>query len=122
MKECDLVMEGGITSGVVYPLALVELASQYRFRGVGGTSAGAIAAGLAAAAEYDSLRNGQDPDKREDRVFLPTKAGAGIAGRRSQPQICRRRQCGDSRVTASWQAERFSQSSSSTSIAGGVFS
>lgn len=51
-EECDLVMEGGVTSGVVYPLALVELASRFRFRGVGGTSAGAIAAGLAAAAEH----------------------------------------------------------------------
>jgi predicted acylesterase/phospholipase RssA len=56
--ECDLVMEGGVTSGVVYPLALVELASQYRFRGIGGTSAGAIAAGLAAAAEHGREHGG----------------------------------------------------------------
>ena len=33
--ECDLVMKGGITSGVVYPLAVTELAEVYRLR-VGG--------------------------------------------------------------------------------------
>jgi predicted acylesterase/phospholipase RssA len=50
--ECDIVMKGGVTSGVVYPYAILELARRYRFRSVGGTSAGAIAASLAAAAEY----------------------------------------------------------------------
>jgi hypothetical protein len=49
--ECDLVLKGGLTSGVVYPLAICELARTYRFRNLGGTSAGAIAAALAAAAE-----------------------------------------------------------------------
>ncbi len=49
---CDLVMKGGITSGAVYPLALTELAKRYRFANIGGTSAGAIAAAAAAAAEY----------------------------------------------------------------------
>ena len=49
---CDIVMKGGITSGVVYPLALVELSAKYRFANIGGTSAGAIAAAAAAAAEY----------------------------------------------------------------------
>lgn len=51
-KACDIVMKGGITSGVVYPLALVELSKKYRFSNIGGTSAGAIAAAAAAAAEY----------------------------------------------------------------------
>ena len=41
-RECDMIMKGGITSGVVYPRTAVELASQYRFRRLGGTSAGAI--------------------------------------------------------------------------------
>lgn len=50
--ECDVVMKGGITSGVLYPLAVCELAKTYRLRNVGGTSAGAIAAAAAAAAEY----------------------------------------------------------------------
>jgi predicted acylesterase/phospholipase RssA len=59
IPECDLVMKGGITSGVVYPFAILELARKYRFRGVGGTSAGAIAAAFVAAAEY--ARQNGDP-------------------------------------------------------------
>jgi predicted acylesterase/phospholipase RssA len=51
-KECDLVMKGGITSGVVYPLAVCRLATTHHLRQIGGTSAGAIAAATAAAAEY----------------------------------------------------------------------
>lgn len=51
-QQCDLVMKGGITSGVVYPPAILELARDYRFRSIGGTSAGAIAAAVTAAAEY----------------------------------------------------------------------
>lgn len=50
--ECDIVMKGGITSGVVYPAAIVALSAKFRFRNIGGTSAGAIAAALTAAAEY----------------------------------------------------------------------
>lgn len=51
-RSCDLVMKGGITSGVVYPHAVVELSREYRFKSIGGTSAGAIAAAASAAAEY----------------------------------------------------------------------
>lgn len=51
-RICDLVMKGAITSGVVYPLAVCELAKVYSFKNIGGTSAGAIAAAAAAAAEY----------------------------------------------------------------------
>ncbi len=58
--ECDLVMKGGITSGVVYPLAIHTLATRYRFRSIGGTSAGAMAAGAAAAAEYGRESGGMD--------------------------------------------------------------
>jgi predicted acylesterase/phospholipase RssA len=50
-RTCDIVMKGGITSGVVYPHAICELAQTYRFVQVGGTSAGAIAAAATAAAE-----------------------------------------------------------------------
>jgi predicted acylesterase/phospholipase RssA len=50
--ECDLIMKGGITSGVVYPPAVLELSEKYRFRSIGGASAGAIAAAAAAAAEF----------------------------------------------------------------------
>ena len=48
-NECDLVMKGGITSGVIYPRAVCQLAATRRLRNVGGTSAGAIAAAGAAA-------------------------------------------------------------------------
>src|SRR2546430_11474928 len=51
LRNCDIVMKGGITSGVVYPCALEELSHVYHFRNIGGTSAGAIAAAAAAAAE-----------------------------------------------------------------------
>jgi Patatin-like phospholipase len=51
-RFCDLVMKGGITSGVIYPSAAVRLANVYTFRNIGGTSAGAIAAAVTAAAEY----------------------------------------------------------------------
>ena len=50
--ECDLVMKGGITSGVVYPGAITRISGKYRFRNLGGASAGAIAAVAAAACEY----------------------------------------------------------------------
>ena len=59
-KYCDLVMKGGVTSGVVYPLAVFELASEYWFKNIGGTSAGAIAAGVTAAAECGRRRSGSN--------------------------------------------------------------
>lgn len=59
-RECDLVMKGGITSGIVYPRIVLKLASEgkYRFRNVGGTSAGAIAAAMMAAAEFGRETDG----------------------------------------------------------------
>jgi predicted acylesterase/phospholipase RssA len=51
-------MKGGITSGVVYPGAVVELAKRYRFKSIGGASAGAIAAAAVAAAEYGRTDGG----------------------------------------------------------------
>lgn len=55
--ECDLIMKGGITSGVVYPWLVARLAGRYRFRQIGGSSAGAMAAAACAAAEF-ARRNG----------------------------------------------------------------
>lgn len=87
-RECDLVMKGGITSGVVYPLAIAEIARAFRLRSIGGTSAGAIAAAAAAAAELGRQRHragelADDPDGfgqlRELPGFLgaPAPSGAG---------------------------------------------
>ncbi|UQS16296.1 patatin-like phospholipase family protein [Pseudomonas sp. HS6] len=86
--ECDLVMKGGITSGIVYPLAIKELSSAFRLRSIGGTSAGAIAAAAAAAAELgrQRLNTGQitdDPQgfaklaKLPDHFGAPSKDGRG---------------------------------------------
>jgi predicted acylesterase/phospholipase RssA len=62
-RYCDIIMKGGVASGVVYPSALCRLAEDYRFRSIGGTSVGAIAAAAAAAAEYRRYK-----PRREGRV------------------------------------------------------
>lgn len=59
-RSCDIVMKGGITSGVVYPKAIVRLAARFTLKNIGGTSAGAIAAAAAAAAEFRRTRSGSD--------------------------------------------------------------
>lgn len=71
-SSCDVVLKGGITSGVVYPHALCELARTYRFASIGGTSAGAIAAAGAAAAEHGRERGGF-----EKLAELPAWIGGG---------------------------------------------
>ena len=48
-RYCDVVLDGGVINGVVYPGFLIEIARKFRFRSLGGTSVGAIAASLAAA-------------------------------------------------------------------------
>src|SRR3954452_2097900 len=80
-QQCDLVMKGGITSGVIYPAALVRLAETYRFRGLGGTSAGAIGAAVGAAAELGRERGGFDSVAR-----LPATLGDGALGDLFQAQ------------------------------------
>ena len=72
-RFCDLVTTGGVASGVVYPWAIVEIARAYRFRSIGGTSVGAMAAALAAAAEY-GRRTGND------RAFEPLRRLPGALG------------------------------------------
>jgi len=51
-RLCDVVMKGGVTSGVVYPTAICRLATTYVIKNIGGTSVGAIAAAITAAAEF----------------------------------------------------------------------
>lgn len=70
---CDLVMKGGITSGVIYPKLIARLASRYTFKNIGGTSAGAIAAGACAAAEYG--RSHGNPGSFETLAQLPELLG-----------------------------------------------
>ena len=80
VKCCDLVMKGGVTSGVVYPSAIQEISKEFNFVGIGGTSAGAIAAAVTAAAEYrrrpagdmagfDTLRSVSKEMSDSDRLF-----------------------------------------------------
>ena len=57
-EYCDLVMKGGITSGVVYPAAVYSLHENHKFRSIGGASAGAIAAAATAAAELGRASGG----------------------------------------------------------------
>ena len=59
-KECDLVMKGGITSGIAYPPAVLQLKNKYRFNSIGGASVGAIAAAATAAAEFGRENGGFD--------------------------------------------------------------
>jgi predicted acylesterase/phospholipase RssA len=68
---CDILLNGGVASGVAYPWALLHLARHYRFKSVGGNSVGAMAATLAAAAEYGRC-HGND-DAFEPLRYLPVK-------------------------------------------------
>ncbi len=74
--ECDMIMKGGITSGVVYPLAASHLAETYTFRNLGGASAGAIAATIVAAAELGRQRGGSGGFEHLDR--LPAELGSEL--------------------------------------------
>jgi predicted acylesterase/phospholipase RssA len=73
-KYWDLVMKGGITSGVIYPLAISELSTEYMFKNIGGTSAGAIAAAITAAAEYG--RRSRDEKAFGAVAGIPSQLGA----------------------------------------------
>ncbi len=79
-RYCDLVMKGGITSGVVYPKAVASLARQYRFHSIGGTSAGAIAAAVTAAAEYRRRTGQGDPAGFELLSSLPEQLAQPVPG------------------------------------------
>lgn len=74
LPECDVIMKGGISSGIVYPRAVCHLSDRYRFRRLGGTSAGAIAAVAAAAAEH-----GRDQGAFAKLDGLPDELGKAMA-------------------------------------------
>lgn len=67
-RKCDMVMKGGITSGVVYPRAVCELARSFRLVNIGGSSAGAIAAAIAAAAELARSRGSDAGFRRLETI------------------------------------------------------
>ena len=70
LLECDIVMAGGVTSGIIYPGAVAMIARRYSFQSIGGTSVGAIAAAVTAAAEY-GRRTGHKPHAFEEIAALP---------------------------------------------------
>jgi predicted acylesterase/phospholipase RssA len=85
--QCDLIMKGGITSGVVYPQAVLALHQKYDFRCIGGASAGAIAAAVTAAAQhrgeegFKGLAALTDELRRPGRLlelFQPSRAAAPV--------------------------------------------
>jgi predicted acylesterase/phospholipase RssA len=84
VAECDIIMKGGITSGIVYPAAIAKLAAHYRFRSIGGTSAGAIAAAAAAAAEYGRAAGGFDK-----LAALPAELAEMVGSRKSATRLFR---------------------------------
>jgi Patatin-like phospholipase len=75
LLPCDLVLKGGITSGVVYPRLIARLAQDYQFKCIGGTSAGAIAAAGCAAAEL-GRQTGANPRSFEHLAGLPDELKA----------------------------------------------
>ncbi|MFT4297217.1 MAG: patatin-like phospholipase family protein [Micropruina sp.] len=82
-RSLDVTMKGGTTSAVIYPLALCELARHFRFRNLGGASAGAIAASLAAAAELGRTRRASGAstdDARDAEQVAQGRLRQGFAG------------------------------------------
>lgn len=93
---CDLVMKGGVASGVAYPTAIAELSCHYRFQSIGGTSVGAIAAAITAAAEYqrrqtDSLAGFALLKNLPTELGKPVKSGGSKLLSLFQPQPALRR-------------------------------
>lgn len=94
---CDLVMKGGITSGIVYPPLVAELSAHYQFKNIGGTSAGAIAAAATAAAEYRRRQGGSTATFPKGLGELPDMLSKSVGGHtklftlfQAQPGGCRR--------------------------------
>jgi hypothetical protein len=76
----DLAMRGGTTSAVVYPLAICEIARQFRIRNVGGASAGAIGAATAAAAEIGRTGGVVPEQPLVGETFQQGRLRRGFAG------------------------------------------
>ncbi|MEO7580319.1 MAG: hypothetical protein ABIT83_22160 [Massilia sp.] len=81
-RECDIVMQGGVTSGVVYPSFVARLAERFTLRSIGGTSVGAVAAVGAAAAQF--RRNACGPGPAANTGFARLAAVPEWLGKTSQ--------------------------------------
>jgi hypothetical protein len=97
-RACSLVLEGGVTSAVVYAGLIAGLSKRFtRFEKLGGTSAGAVAAAIAALAER-ARRSGAGDAAFEAVDRLPAdlasedgNEGATVLRRLFQPQRGTRR-------------------------------
>lgn len=58
---CDVVLEGGVTSAVIYATLLARLSKDYTLHHLGGASSGAVAATAAAAAEFTRQKASANP-------------------------------------------------------------
>ena len=77
----DLTMEGGTTSGVVYPLAVCDLATDFQFRNVGGVGRqlrGAHSGGTGLVAAAPVLASGLGPGRYRARESSATTSGNHI--------------------------------------------
>jgi len=77
-RECDLILKGGVTSGLVFPRVVSTLAQTYRLRNIGGTSSGAIATAAAAAAEFRRQSNTGDESGFQKINDIPEKIGGNL--------------------------------------------
>lgn len=73
---CDLILEGGVASAAVHPYVVLELAQKHRLHSIGGTSAGANAGVLAAAAEYARTVRGDPAGFVRFQEVCDARAGA----------------------------------------------
>lgn len=101
--ECDVIMEGGVTSGVVFPTFIARLSTRFDFRCIGGTSVGAVAASAAAAAQFwrNACKAGGDASASElgfdrlaglpDELRTPRKNGKSTLYSLFQPCTALRR-------------------------------
>lgn len=83
LLPCDIVMAGGVTSGIIYPGAVAMIARRYSFHSIGGTSVGAIAAAATAAAEY-GRRTGRNVAAFDELASIPKALGETAPGGRSR--------------------------------------
>lgn len=68
---CDLVLEGGVTSALIYTGLIARLSQHYRLKNLGGTSSGAVAAAAGAIAQRAKLSR---PDTSRNHLHPAFKA------------------------------------------------
>jgi len=66
---CDLVLEGGVTSALIYTGLIARLSCHYRFKRLGGTSSGAVAAAAGAIAQRAKLETLKKPPGQREKPF-----------------------------------------------------